>query len=322
MGVVISRIRSFLERNGPLGSLKKLSMIPRLLKLLVSEILYQSSLGRETKILPQQVTRQRGEARDFERKPLISVVVPVYKPRLEWLEQCLSSVLGQSYPFLELCVSDDASEDDRVSAYLRRLEAEDPRVKIDLRTRNGHICVNTNAALALATGDYVAFLDHDDVLDPRALFEVASLINRQADLDFIYSDEDKIDEWGNRSEPAAKPEFSRELLYRTMFTGHLSVYRRSLVNELGGLRVGTEGAQDWDLLLRAIELRPLKVSHLPKVLYHWRKHALSTASNPASKPYAHEASYQVLKQHFLRIGQDRQMLRSPAPGFYEWSDPR
>ena len=158
-------------------------------------------------------------------------------------------MLAQVYPDWELCIADDASKLPHVRAVLEEYAENEPRIKLVFREANGHIAATSNSALALATGEFVALLDHDDVLSPDALFENALVVNRQPDIDVVYSDEDKIDEDGERSLPYFKPDWSPDSLLSRNYVSHLGVYRRQLVEEVGGFRLGFEGSQDYDLLL-------------------------------------------------------------------------
>lgn len=235
----------------------------------------------------------------------------------------MDSVRKQSYPYWELCVADDASVNSALKAYLEKLRDEDARVRVIFRSSNGHICHNTNSALSLATGDWIAFLDHDDLITPDALAEFVVFAQdkdlRGDGLNFIYSDEDKIDVCGRYSEPARKPDWQPAKLFETMYTGHFAFYSRALIDKVCGLRPGFEGAQDWDLLLRASEAEGFRAFHLPKILYHWRKHSLSTAVAPLSKPYAHQASHRALLDAFHRRGLTMFLDGCPGPGFYRWT---
>ena len=200
---------------------------------------------------------------DLDYRPLISVVVPVFNPPLRYLRACLDSVVHQVYPHWELCIADDASSDPMVKEILRDYGRRFPdRIKTVFRGKNGHICEATNSALELASGEYVAFVDHDDLLTRDALMEVAVLLNEHPDADMIYSDEDKIDDKGIFSEPYFKPKWAPEMFMGQMYTCHLGVYRRALITVLGGLRKGYEGAQDYDLVLRLSELSD-KIYHIP-----------------------------------------------------------
>ena len=233
--------------------------------------------------------------------PLISVIVPVYNVEEKFLSACIESVRGQIYDNWELCMADDASTDGTVRETLQKYEA-DERIKIIWRKENGHISRATNSALELAGGEFVAFLDCDDTLSPDALYKVAKLLNRDRALDFIYSDEDKTDETGTkRHYPHFKAGWSPDTLMSMMYTSHLGVYRRSIVQELGGLRTGYEGAQDYDLTLRFTEETD-KVGHVPGILYHWRECAGSTSADMGAKPYVLEAQKRAKEDALARRG--------------------
>ena len=233
--------------------------------------------------------------------PTISIAVPTYNCRAEHLEACIESVLSQHFPHWELCICDDQSTDDHVRKILEDYKSRDKRIKIKLREKNGHICKASNDALSLATGDFVALLDHDDLLAPDALYWVARTIQTHPFANLIYSDEDKIDEDGNRKEPHFKPSFNIDLLLGYNFISHLGVYRKALLDEIEGFRPGFEGSQDHDLALRVIlESSPDQIVHIPRVLYHWRIHPESTASNPNSKDYTTERGLKAV-QHYLDI---------------------
>lgn len=241
----------------------------------------------------------------FQAKPLISVVVPVYNTPEKWLTKAVDSVRAQVYPNWELCLADDASPSPHVRPLLAKLAASDPRIKVTFREKNGHISAASNSALALATGEFVALLDHDDELSPNALHEVVALLNVRPDTDLVYSDEDKIDEEGHRHEPYFKPDWLPDLFEAQNFISHLTVYRAALVRDAGGFRVGYEGSQDWDLALRVIALiaDPRRIRHLPKILYHWRAIPGSTAMMLSEKNYPLEAARRALTDHFARRGE-------------------
>jgi GT2 family glycosyltransferase len=249
------------------------------------------------------------------RRPLISVVVPAFDTPEAYLRAALDSVLAQLYPHWELCVADDASTQPHVRGVLAEYAARDARVKLALRDANGGIAAASNSALALATGEYVALLDHDDLLARDALFHVALAVNRDPSVDFFYSDEDKIDDDGHRSEPYFKPDWSPDSLLARMYTGHLAVFRRALVTELGGFRAGFDGSQDYDLVLRLTE-RTGRIAHLPRVLYHWRIHAASTASSAAPKTYAYAAGRRAIEEALVRRGEPGRVEELPQPGCY------
>jgi glycosyltransferase involved in cell wall biosynthesis len=235
-------------------------------------------------------------------KPKISVLMPTYNPKPEWLIEAIESVREQIYPNWELCIADDASSDPAIRPILEKYLKLDQRIKIVLREKNGHISEASNSALGLATGQWTALLDHDDLLPKHALFWVAHCINNHFGTRLIYSDEDKIDEHGGRSSPYFKSDWNQDLFYSHNMFSHLGVYETELVKSIGGFRKGFEGAQDYDLALRCIEaIEPKQIQHIPRVLYHWRVHAESTAMSADSKPYAMIAGERAINEHLQRI---------------------
>ncbi|MCP5305430.1 MAG: glycosyltransferase [Chromatiaceae bacterium] len=235
--------------------------------------------------------------------PLISVVMPVYEPRPEWLRAAIDSVLAQRYPHWELCIADDASPSPEIRTLLDDYRHRDPRIKVILRDKNGHIAAATNSALTLAEGDWVGFMDHDDLLTENALYHVAREIVGHPDARMLYSDEDKIDDRGTRSAHYFKPDFNPDLMLSHNLVCHFSVYRRDLLNHAGGIREGFEGAQDYDLALRCIaELHPDEIRHIPRILYHWRAVPGSTASGLEAKPYALDAAVRAVQDHLQAKG--------------------
>lgn len=206
--------------------------------------------------------------------PVISVLMPVFNAPRDHLTAAINSIQDQFYPWWELCIGDDASNDPVVAEILQEAAARDHRIKLVRRERNGHISAASNSALELATGAFVALLDHDDLLPPHALYEVAAKIIAQPDVDIIYSDEDHIDDEGRRSHPYFKPDWNPELMLGQNLISHLGVYRRVLMERIGGFRTGFEGSQDHDLALRVMgETCAGRIAHIPKVLYHWRQNA-------------------------------------------------
>jgi len=235
--------------------------------------------------------------------PRISVLMPTFNPDLAHLRAAVASVLSQTHQDLELCIADDASTCAEVRPCIQELAAQDPRIKFIFREANGHISAASNSALSLCTGEFVALLDQDDLLAPHALSVVAATLRRQPGLSLAYSDEDKIDENGTRFKPHFKPDWNVTLLRSQNYVCHLVVLRRSLIESIGGFRLGYEGAQDHDLLLRCAEhLRSDEVVHIPLILYHWRVHAGSTASTLGSKPYALVNGCKAVQDHLDRVG--------------------
>ncbi len=238
----------------------------------------------------------------FGAKPKISILLPIYNPQMPYLKAAIDSVLSQVYPEWELCIADDASEKgDVIESYVRNIQRKEPRIKWTRRKTNGHISACTNTALEMATGDYITFLDHDDLLSPLALFYVVDALNRFPDAKLIYTDEDKLDFSGQRCDPHFKSAWNPELLVRQNYICHLAVYKKTLVEEVGGMRCGFEGAQDWDLALRASErLSAQEILHIPRVLYHWRKHVQSTALCASLKPYVADSIHKCVQSHLDR----------------------
>lgn len=239
----------------------------------------------------------------FAVRPLISIVMPVYNTPEHLLCECIDSVLAQTYPDWELCIADDKSPSPQVRDVLTRYMQRDPRIKVVFREENGHISKASNSALELATGDWIALLDHDDLLAPHALFCVAETINRNPDARLIYSDEDKIDLQGNRADPYFKSDWNERLFFEQNMVSHLGVFRHDLVKRVGGFRQGFEGAQDYDLVLRLAEhVRHDQIVHIPHVLYHWRAVPGSTALASSEKSYAVIAGAKALEEALARRG--------------------
>jgi GT2 family glycosyltransferase len=249
----------------------------------------------------------RSQIRDhlalLDYKPLISVVMPVYETPERLLREAIASVRGQLYPNWELCVADDASPSPRVANVLREFSAIDHRIRWIRREKNGHICAATNSALQLAAGEFVALMDHDDLLPEHALYEVVVELNAHPDADVIYSDEDKIDENGKRFEAYFKTDFNPELLLGQNMVSHLGVYRRSLIERIGGLREGLEGGQDYDLALRAWAASSIeRIRHIPAILYHWRSGAHTQSYSEAQLERCTMAARRAIQESLDREG--------------------
>jgi O-antigen biosynthesis protein len=243
----------------------------------------------------------RRDLRSLRRHPLISIVMPVYNPDLVYLSAAINSVRAQIYQNWELCIADDASTDALVAQTLNEHAAADSRIKLTFRERNGHIAVCSNSALQLAKGEWVSLLDQDDLLPEHALAVVAATIRDHPEAGLIYSDEDKIDQSGARCSPFFKPDWNPELLLGQNYISHLGVYRRGLLQEIGGFREGYEGSQDHDLALRCVEtLQPAQIRHIPRVLYHWRMIEGSAAAIGGAKPYAQKAARRAIADHLQR----------------------
>lgn len=260
---------------------------------------------------------QAAQATGWASQPRFSVLVPTYNTPPALLRECLDSVRAQTWPHWELCIADDASTEPAVRQILAEYAAADSRIRVLRRELNGHIARASNSALSLATGDFIALLDHDDRLAPEALWRVAQALQQHPRALVLYSDEDKLDATGQRSEPFFKPDWSPDLLRSQNYLSHLGVYRRSLVQALGGFRAGFEGSQDYDLALRCTEQAsgPGQIVHIPHVLYHWRKTEGSTAADHGHKDYATPAALRALQAHFDRT-QPGVQASVIAPGLY------
>jgi GT2 family glycosyltransferase len=263
-----------------------------------------------------RIVEMAEQARQWAERPLISVILPVYNPEESWLRAALDSVRSQAYDRWELCVADDASFRPHVARLLHRYQAEDPRVKVAFRTQNGGIAAGSNTALELATGEYVALLDHDDVMRPHALFRAAEYIRTHPDTDVIYSDEDKILVNGKRGQVFFKPDWSPDGLLAQNYMCHLAVLRRSLVMEVGAFRRGYDGSQDHDLLLRTTE-RARHIGHIPDVLYSWRQVPGSAALSSDAKPLAREAGKRAVEDALARRGIKGHVDQASVPGCYD-----
>lgn len=244
---------------------------------------------------------------DMVLRPCFSLVVPVFNTDPAMLEKMIASVASQLYPDWELCLADDASTAPHIRNILTAKAAAEPRIRIVWRTENGHISEATNSAVSIAYGDYVAFLDHDDELAPHALLSLAQWINQHPDSELIYSDEDKLDEYGRHVHPYFKPDWSPMLLCSQNYLGHQVCVKRTLLQQAGPFRTSMNGSQDYDMMLRLGALAK-RVDHLPDILYHWRLHAGSTAINTEAKPYAHEAGRQAISEH-LQARYGKQFVR-------------
>jgi tetratricopeptide (TPR) repeat protein/glycosyltransferase involved in cell wall biosynthesis len=261
--------------------------------------------------------RMVNQIEQFNYKPLISIVMPVYNTPESFLREAIQSVIDQIYPYWELCIADDASTKHNVQQILEEYAAKDTRIKVILRQDNGHISACSNSALSLATGEFISLLDHDDTLTLDALYEVVQLLNRHREADMIYSDEDKLNEARQQVHPFFKPEWCPDTFLSTMYTCHLGTYRHSLVNEIGGFRLGYEGSQDYDFVLRFTE-KTDKIFHIPKILYHWRIHPASVAGGGVeAKPYAYEACIRTLEDTLRRRCEPgRVITNNKLPGHF------
>ncbi len=236
---------------------------------------------------------------NLKYKPLISLIIPVYNVEKELLEECLDSILNQSYSNFEICIADDHSTNEGTLKTLKEYEKKDKRIHVIYRKENGHISEASNSAISIAKGEFIGLVDNDDVIEKDALYYVVEELNCDKNLDMIYSDEDKLDFDGERCFPHFKSDFAIDTLLSSNYICHFTVLRKSIVEELGGFRSEYNGAQDYDLFLRVID-KTRKIAHIPKVLYHWRMTKGSTSSSGSHKNYAYEAGKLALEDYFER----------------------
>ncbi len=265
---------------------------------------YREWLNRYGNLSPADLDLIEQDLRNSGDWPEIAVIMPVYNTEIRWLKQAVDSVIEQVYPYWHLHIVDDASTHADVRVFLNQLPTQDNRIKVIFRERNGHISEASNTALEQVQSDFMALLDHDDQLALEALYCIAKAIKQYPEAALWYSDEDKISETGERSAPYFKPDWNPDLLLAHNYICHLGCYRTDRVRALGGFRKDFDGAQDYDLTLRYVEgLESKQIIHIPRVLYHWRTIANSTATGIEAKPYAAEAALKAMKSAMERTGQ-------------------
>ena len=265
------------------------------------------------KALPEELEKQKNEK--WKRKPLISVVVPVYNTPQVFLRQMIESVQNQSYSEWELCIGNASPENKEMKKILEEYK-NDARIKEVEIPENKGISQNTNRAMEIASGELIGLLDHDDLLAPNALYEIAKAVNEHLDAEVIYTDEDKVTtDLKEHFQPHLKPDFNLDLLRSNNYICHFFVASRDLIKRVGGFRPEFNGAQDYDLILRCTE-QAKQIVHIPKILYHWRVHKASTADNPASKMYAFDAGKRAIEEHLIRCRTKGTVQHTKDLGFY------
>ena len=247
---------------------------------------------------PRDLDRMRQEALAFVYQPLVSIITPVFNTPVRWLRECIESVLTQTYENWELILIDDHSTDPETLRCLTELAASDSRIILAKDEKRRGISAASNRGIALAQGDWVGFLDHDDLLEPDALFQNVKWLQKHPEADLIYSDEDKLTERGFDS-PIFKPDWSPDYFLSCNYVCHFTLIRRELIKQVGGFRSKFDGAQDYDLFLRVIE-QTNRIDHIPRVLYHWRRTLTSTADNVQCKPEMLQAGRLALEGHLER----------------------
>lgn len=314
------KINKIIYKNGFNSAINKISKtktqenISEQINFLYNKWLVNNLLSEKELII------QKESSKKFKIRPRISIITPTYNTPEKFLRECIESTIKQTYDNWELCIADDNSTNFNVKNIIEEYSKKDKRIKYVFRKNNGHICAASNSALKIASGEYIALLDHDDLLLPNSLYEVVSTINDNPEVDFIYSDEDKMSEDGiTPVEPYFKPDWSLDKLFGFMYIGHLSVYKKSIIKSVSGFSVGTHGAQDYDLLLKSIPYINLAI-HIPKILYRWRRHPDSTSTTLKAKPYAMEAGKNVLKSRLSNYIKGKFNVINPNIGYYLLSD--
>ncbi len=268
------------------------------------------------KHLPSSAELERQRKTKFSLTPKISIVVPLYKTDREYLRQLIESVQAQTYSNWELCLSDGSGANSPLEQVLKEYQEKDSRIRVISSEKPLQISQNTNAAMGISTGDFVAFADHDDVLTANVLFEYVKAYNENPKLEVFYSDEDKMTMDGNKFfQPHFKPDFNLDLLCSVNYICHLFMAKKSLIEKVGMLRPEYDGAQDYDFIFRCVEATD-QICHVPKILYHWRSHEQSTSENPESKRYAFDAGQRAVQAHYDRIGVKAEVLQGEYLGLY------
>lgn len=266
--------------------------------------------------LPSYEELEKQRKTSFSHEPKISIVVPLFRTPKEFLIQMIDSVVQQTYRNWELCLANGDPTDETVKRVLAEYTAKDFRIKVKNLEENLGISGNTNAGLEMATGDFIGLLDHDDMLEISACFEIVSCIAQDPEIDVIYTDEDKVNmDTTKYFEPHFKPDFNLDLLRGNNYICHFFVFRKTILEQVGGFRKEFDGSQDYDLILRCTEAAR-KVWHIPKALYHWRMHEQSTAQNPESKMYCFDAGKRAIEEHLTRYGVKGEVSLTENLGFY------
>ena len=282
------RAHGYIKENGFKEFMSKLY-----LKLTSGKISYEAWLKTHS-VTEEELQNQK--AFEFEYKPLISILVPTYKTPKHLLTETINSVINQSYSNWELCIADGASNLGYIKEILDDYASKDKRIKVKYLDENKGIAGNTQECYYMATGDYIGLFDHDDLLEPNALFEVVKAVNEDRTIDFIYTDEDKINEKGTRRfDPHFKQDFAIDTLRSYNYICHFSVFKKELMDKIGGFRDGFNGSQDYDIILRAT-YNAKNIHHIPKILYSWRVHSGSTAGNPKNKMYCYESAKKAIAE--------------------------
>lgn len=264
---------------------------------------------------PTKIELQEQRMHEFKINPQISIIVPMYNTPIKYFKELVECLIKQTYSNWELCLADGSETRNKE---IENICNKDGRIKYKFLNSNKGISENSNKALKLATGEYIALLDHDDLLPEFSLFEIIKTINENPDVEFIYTDEDKCTTINNRYDPHFKPDFAIDTLRSVNYICHFSIYKKELMDKLGGFRSEFDGAQDYDLILRMSE-QTNKIIHISKILYHWRVHPQSTAASTAgdAKPYAFEAGRRAIEDHLKRVGLKGKVEHGISLGIYK-----
>ena len=266
--------------------------------------------------IPDEAELEKQRHHRFSSAPLISVAVPAYRTPETFLRQMIDSLLAQTYGNWELCIANGSPDDEQMKQVLAEYTQRDSRIRVQELKENLGIAGNTNAALAMTEGEFAGILDHDDLLAPNALYEIALALEKDPELDAVYTDEDKVTtDLSEHFQPHLKPDFNLDLLRSNNYICHFFVARQSVIRKAGGFRQEFDGAQDHDFIFRCVE-EAGKIGHVPEILYHWRTHKASTADNPASKMYAFEAGRRAIEAHLKRTGTEGTVTHTPDLGFF------
>lgn len=278
---------------------------------------YRAWVALYDTITEEDCARMRAKITQMRSRPVISVVMPVYNSDPRYLRKAIESVVAQTYENWELCIADDASGDAEVKLMLQNYATSDPRIKVVFRTSNGHVSAATNSAIELATGEFIALMDHDDALPMHALYMIADELSRHPDTDLIYTDEDKIDGQDRRHDPHFKSDWNPELFYSQNMIAHMGVYRTGLVRQIGGFRLGFEGSQDYDFALRFLARTDRsRVRHIPHVLYHWRIFPGVSSLSTDNPNKSIETAHRALREYFAQV--DPSARVEPIERFPSW----
>lgn len=271
--------------------------------------------------VPGEAELEKQRRRKWQYEPKISVVVPAYRTPEKFLRQMIDSLRNQTYGNWELCIANGSPEDSSMESVLQEYSSQDDRIRYKNLDENLGIAENTNEAFAMATGEFVGLLDHDDLLSPNALYEIVRVLESDRETDVVYTDEDKVTtDLSEHFQPHLKPDFNLDLLRSNNYICHFFTVRREIVEKTGGFRREFDGAQDYDFIFRCTEAAR-RIRHVPEILYHWRTHKASTADNPASKMYAFDAGKRAIEAHLERCGEQGTVSHTKDLGFYKVAYP-